>query len=48
MHDQVVHVMVMHQEVMELLGQHLLDAVFLCADEALNHHTERQIIVNLT
>lgn len=42
MHDQVIHVMIVHQEIAELLSQHLLDTVLLCADEALNHHTAEQ------
>lgn len=46
-HDQVIHVMIVHQEVAELLGQHLLDAVLLCADEALNHHTAKQTKINI-
>lgn len=42
MHDKIIHVMIMHQKVAELLGQHLLDAELLCADEALYHHTAEQ------
>lgn len=42
MHDKVIHVMIMHQKVAKFLGQHLLDAVLLCADEALYHHAAEQ------
>ena len=42
MHDKVIHVVIMHHVVAELLGQHLLDADLLCADEALDHHTAQQ------
>ena len=46
MHDKVIHVVIMHQEVAELPGQHLLDAALLCADEALNHHTAKHTKIN--
>lgn len=48
MHDKVIHVVIVHQEVAELLGQHLLHAVLLCADEALNHHTAKHTMINKT
>ena len=41
-HDKVIHVVIVHQEVAELLGQHLLNTVLLCADKALNHYTAKQ------
>ena len=41
-HNKVIHVVIMHQKVTELLGQRLLNAVLLCADEALNHHAAKQ------
>lgn len=44
MHDKIIHVVIMHQKVAKLLGQHLLDTVLLCADEALYHHTAEQNI----
>ena len=47
MHDKVIHVVIMHHVVAELLGQHLLDADLLCADEALDHHTAQQAKVKL-
>lgn len=38
-HDQVVQVLLVRQEVAELPGHQLLHTCFLSADEALNHHT---------
>ena len=42
MHDEIVHVTVVDQELAELFGQLLLSTELLCADEALNHHTVKQ------
>jgi len=38
-HDQVIQVLLVRQEVAELLGHQLLHTCFLSTDEALNHHT---------
>ena len=41
MHDQIIHVTVLHQELAEASAQHLLCAELLCADEAVNHYTAK-------
>ena len=38
MHDQIIQVLLVSEEVAELLGHELLHACLLSADKALNHH----------